>query len=573
MALINDMAVNIRGITGGGGGSGKKGGDGGRGGDAIVNIYSQPSSSLFDILRPHVVFSALYDSDVRDREHAVTCQPETQTKVLTDIRSWAGNTTATPMCWLSGPAGTGKTTVAHTIAEGYDKCGRLAATFFFWRKTGDRDDISKLVATLAWQIAHKIPSAKEQIEEALKKSGVPLPERSLENQLLTLLVRGPVTHVDPAGPNLIVIDGLDECASQDRIIWLIDCLRKNRLPFRFLLTSRPEPDIEASFAYHPGGGLIEVQPFSLTESRYDIRKYFIEKLEKIRQCRLPSYSPSDWPPKPYIDELVNKSEGLFVYASTAVLYIGGKGHAEERLKNVLQLHKGLDSLYDQVIREAKKWDNFDIVMGSLMYLRYPLTIDQLSAVLLNVDSRLDSPVICSALRGCHSILTIPADFDTEIEFYHASLRDFLTDESRSGLGSPFPTLFYTPTMFHAQLMVGCLGAITSAFNNDTIAPEYALVSWYYHAGLFLSVPLGSEGLGGLRDEEAEELVKKIDVKWVKSWLVQALGWAGVPYLIQQLPLKEDVADRDWTRHLKQKMRCISKILQVGHCPLTMKVIY
>ncbi|KAF8697724.1 hypothetical protein AX14_001269 [Amanita brunnescens Koide BX004] len=137
------------------------------------------------------------------------------------------------MCWLSGPAGTGKSTVARTIAEEYDKRGQLAATFFFWRNT-DRTDIKKLVPTLAWQIAcnSEILPVKEQMEKAQEKSRVPLHELSLENQLSTLC-----GLANPTGPNLIVIDGLDECTSQDRIIWLINWLCKNRLPFRFLLTS------------------------------------------------------------------------------------------------------------------------------------------------------------------------------------------------------------------------------------------------------------------------------------------------------------------------------------------------
>ena len=174
------------------------------------------------------------------------------------------------------------------------------------------------------------------MEEALKKSGVPLPKCSLENQLLTLLVHGPVAHVDPAGPNLIVIDGLDECASQDEILRLIDWLCKHTLPFRFLLMSQPEPDIKAHFAYCPAGGPIEVLSLSLTESKDDIRKYFIEELEKIRQISPAFWGhsvPSDWPPAPYIDELVKKSEGLFVYAATAVRYIGGKGYSHSVLKS------------------------------------------------------------------------------------------------------------------------------------------------------------------------------------------------------------------------------------------------
>ncbi|KAF8644352.1 hypothetical protein AX14_009428, partial [Amanita brunnescens Koide BX004] len=333
-------------LVGGSGGSGQGGGDGGRGGDAILHIHNQPHTSLSDILLPLVVFTALYNSDVKDGEHAVTCQPETRTKVLQDIRSWADNPTTTPICWLSGPAGTGKTTVARTIAGEYDKRGQLAATFFFWKSTGDRDDINKLVPTLAWQIAHEIPPAKEQMEKALKKSRVPLHELSLENQLSTLLVRGLAAHIDPTGPNLIVIDGLDECASQERIIRLIDWLRKNRLPFRFLLTSRPEPDIRAHFGYCPGGGLIEVRSFSLTESKDNIRKYIVEELEKITRQERPSLFPFDW--KQHINELVKKSEGLFVHAATAVRYIEGEGSPRIlRLNDVLKVHDGLDPLYSQ----------------------------------------------------------------------------------------------------------------------------------------------------------------------------------------------------------------------------------
>ena len=488
---------------------------------------------MLDVLRPHVAWGALYDSDKRMEEHATICQPETRTKILNEIRSWADSRTTTPLCWLSGPAGTGKTTVAHTIAEEYDKRGQLAATFFFWRKTGDRDDIKKLVPTLAWQIATKVLSAQERMEEALglkNKAWVPLPESSLEDQLSKLLVRGPITDVNSAVPTLIVIDGLDECASQGGIRRLINWLRTNKPPFRFLLTSRPELQIKAFFLPN-GDGRSDAWSLSLTESRDDIRRYFVEELEKVwpRQLRVEDSGPSEWPLESHLNGLVENSEGLFIYAATAVLYIGGEGNAGERLKDVLKLHSGLDSLYRQVIGEARRWDHFNIVMGSLMYLRYPLAVDELSMVLLNINNCLKSPVIRSALSGCHSILIIPANSNTKIESYHASLRDFLTDESRSQM------LFYAPSVSHAQLLVGCLGAITRAFNNGTLAPKYALVSWYYHAVLFLSVSHTSEGLGGLRDKEGEELVKKIDLKWVKSWMAEALGWAGVPYLIWQVP--------------------------------------
>jgi RecA/RadA recombinase len=501
----------------------------------IISVESPPS--VFDILHPHVVWSALYNSAQRSNEHAVTCEPETRTRVLTEIRSWADSMTTTPICWLSGPAGTGKTTVAHTIAEEYDKRGQLAATFFFWRKTGDRDDINKLVGTLAWQIAKKISSALEPMEEALElknTSRVPLPELSLEDQLSKLLVRGPVANVNPAGPSLIVIDGLDECASQEGIRRLIDWLRKNEPPFRFLLTSRPEPQIEVCFL--PRDGRIDARSLSLTESKDDIRKYFVKKLEEVwpKEQRIKDGGASKWPSKSHLNELVEKSEGLFVYAATAVRYIGRGDSPKMLLEDVLKLHKGLDPLYTQVIEVARKRKYFDIVMGAVMHLRYSLTVNELSAVLLTVNEGLDGPGVRFALAGCHSILDVPGD-SSEIKSYHASLRDFLTNQSRSNI------LFYAPATSHGQLMVACLSSITRAFSDGTHAPEYALVSWYYHACLFLSAYGPSEGLGGLKDE-AEELVKKINLKWVKAWMVEAVQWAGVPYLRGQL-IQEKV--RDW----------------------------
>jgi hypothetical protein len=90
------------------------------------------------------------------------------------------------------------------------------------------------VPTLVYQIAGKIPSAKEHMEENLMlkdTSQVSLMDSpshlSFEVQLSKLLI----TNVNPTGPNLVVIDGLDECASQEGICQLIEWIRKNKPPF------------------------------------------------------------------------------------------------------------------------------------------------------------------------------------------------------------------------------------------------------------------------------------------------------------------------------------------------------
>jgi hypothetical protein len=86
-------------------------------------------------------------------------------------------------------------------------------------------------------------------------------------------------------------------------------------------------------------------------------------------------------------------------------------------------------------------------------------------------------------------------------------------------------------------MFGCISAITRAFSDGTPPPEYAQVSWFYHACSFLSTGGGSEELGEL-DGKAKEMIKKIDLRWVMSWLMTALYRAGVHYLRIELPSKE-----------------------------------
>jgi hypothetical protein len=268
---------------------------------------------------------------------------------------------------------------------------------------------------------------------------------------------------------------------------------------------------------------------SLTESKSDIQKYFLKELEELwpKHERIMYGGPSAWPSNSDLNTLVEKSEGLFVYAATAIRHIKGRGAPDNRLKDVLKLHNGLDDLYIQVIKEAMEWDCCDIVLGCLMYLRYPLSINDLFPNLHSVDGRLTGQGVFYALNGCHSILAIP-NFDTPIEPHHASLRDFLVDPSRS------KDLFRAPSPSHGRLMYGCLSAIKRAFSDGTDPPEYALISWHYHACSFLSAAGNSDELAGLNDA-VQVLFREIDLNWVINWMTKALFWAGVPYFRGELP--------------------------------------
>ena len=85
------------------------------------------------------------------------CLRGTQSSVLAEIEQWAEDPGASPVFWLNGLAGTGKSTIAQTISERMFASGHLGASFFCSRAFEDRSNIQFIFPTLAFQLAQKYP--------------------------------------------------------------------------------------------------------------------------------------------------------------------------------------------------------------------------------------------------------------------------------------------------------------------------------------------------------------------------------------------------------------------------------
>jgi DNA replication protein DnaC len=95
-----------------------------------------------------------------DKQYEPACLPDTRVDVLNEIRTWIDGQDGRCIFCLSGFAGTGKSTIARTIAREYNERKRLGASFFFSRGGGDTSHAGKFFTSIAVQLADTSLSLK-----------------------------------------------------------------------------------------------------------------------------------------------------------------------------------------------------------------------------------------------------------------------------------------------------------------------------------------------------------------------------------------------------------------------------
>lgn len=86
--------------------------------------------------------------------------------VVSQARYDSSDVQNSPNCKV-GPAGTGKSTIARTIADTFHHKKRLGAGYFFKRGERDRNDTTRLFLTLVAQFAKTIPYFRSCLEKSL----------------------------------------------------------------------------------------------------------------------------------------------------------------------------------------------------------------------------------------------------------------------------------------------------------------------------------------------------------------------------------------------------------------------
>ena len=272
------------------------------------------------------------------------------------------------------------------------------------------------------------------------ESNPTLHTKSMDVQLQTLIVNA-FRYLSPRPQRsyLVIVDGLDECidkATQQSILRLLcETITVHKLPLRFLIGSRPESHIRASFDQESLYSITRRVVLDETfDPRRDIRVFLQDGFAKIcAESSIPSRLEKPWPGEGIIDLLVHRSSGQFIYAATILKFVGADFCSPTKqlalvLKPDPTAFSDLDQLYTQILSVYPSTVNIVQILGIIIATRLIASVPEVIEDILGMEDG----ELKLVLRGLSSLMDEDWKGNRVPHFAHASFSDYLFDSSRSG---------------------------------------------------------------------------------------------------------------------------------------------
>jgi hypothetical protein len=433
--------------------------------DEFLAQLTRCNIDLLDRLRP--VKEAFHDAP----NASEMCLAGTREQLLADLSAWFGDLDPSRerVFWLNGLAGTGKTTVARTMAARARDQGRLGATFFFSRDVAAARDPAAILPTVAYQLAHYQSSFCASMCTSLS-SDKDVRDRGIVAQARVLFDN--LSRVNlPKMPLLIVLDALDECHLEngceggDAVPLLL--AKFASLPsVKILITSRPEDTIKHMFkSINSRLALHNIEADIVQSDILHYLKHTLGEHARIRELTPP------FPTDDELDELVKRAGTLFIYAATVVKWVSDpKAKPNLRLQQILDQdvdevafqHKMLDGMYSQILAQAAQTSGnpkpheraLGHILSAVVLLQEPLHEAALAS-LAGEDKRAGAvlPLLSAVLL---------VDDAAPVRLFHPSFSDFITDPERC-MGQRF---LVTRSEGHLRLAIRCLEIMNVGLRED-----------------------------------------------------------------------------------------------------------
>jgi hypothetical protein len=354
------------------------------------------------------------------------CLQDTRVDELDQLLAWISiPSSVLSVYWLTGLAGTGKSTIAKSFCEQVAslKGSFFLTTFFISKTSEERRDPYRILTTLVHDLAATCHGFGALVAESLT-AGRDIIERPLKDQIKHLLAT-PIKASQSAtksSPLIIVIDALDESLGTHGVegaalvVSLASALQS--VPVKLLVTSRMEADLARMFDRLPNH-VLKLHEIEKTAVARDVERILVQGFRDIAAARSYRSDPGSWPTQADIDTLVTRTNHLIVYATTVLKYVGDSRFLpEKRLSEILDLQDNLtsisafgpiDSLYLGILNTATqdqdgRYDDklllrVQNLVGALCLVKRPLSVAGLSSLV-----SVASPELLLDIRALTSVL-------------------------------------------------------------------------------------------------------------------------------------------------------------------------
>jgi NACHT domain len=427
-----------------------------------------------------------------------SCTPGTRVDIREGISLWATDCSddAKSVYWLSGQGGSGKTTIACSIARELESIittvngkAQLGGSFFCSESYPETRDRDAVIRTIVHQLARKCKAFKVALRECSFEAVDKGPRAQLEALLVNPWKRSALGRLAKGEPCYVIsIDALDELEGQggiELLAALFEAITKHDLKgLKFLITSRSEPELVERIEAFSNKDFLRLEEVPVEQTSADIDTYLRQNLNKCATDE-------------QIRQLVKDASGLFIYAATVVGSMKGCSLKEQKglLKKIVALsfsttHRPnrlatqmLDKLYLHVLEnrlvDPRHRDLPDVVEQSLKILHTILCTFERTSVSL-VEELLDAAeegnesefetftvdpdAVVSRL---HAVLCVK---DGRVTWFHKSFPDFMFDEKRSA------KYCCNPDLNHRVLSRGCFSIMKNQlhFNIAKISTSFKL---------------------------------------------------------------------------------------------------
>ncbi|TFK63761.1 WD40 repeat-like protein, partial [Pluteus cervinus] len=431
--------------------------------DSLYNKFDIAFQADMAILQDQLVENAIRETLARlDYVQIMPgdqCMQDTKVDTLADIQTWT-QSTEKPVFWLCGPAGTGKSTIAATVASQLTTVGRLAAFYTCRRDHSALSSPLQLLRNICYRLALVYRPFGQQVARAIESdphfgSGADTISslfQKLLKQPLKLLTDGPTM-----APFVVVIDALDECGKKADRIELLKCLLELTAVgnwIKVFITSRKNPEIESHL--QDSSMLCEIN----TKDCYrDVETFVRNKYSEFNLSEA------------VIQDLISTANGLFIWAMTAFRFLEQSLDCNNASKLLLKSQSSqLHTLYKTIISneigsDSSNVETYQQIMTAILLAAKPLSVFALSQL-----TECSEEVVENMIQRLHSVISLNGH--KIVNILHPSLAEYLLND-KSHVDK---TYHIDSNHGHSTLVSSCLQVLKSnlKFNMYDIPSSYML---------------------------------------------------------------------------------------------------